>query len=169
MSFLTPRERQRRRIMLTIAAMGITAIVAVGFLLLLATTTDLFVQPTATPLPPTATPTDLPPPTHDASQPLAMEAVTFTNAIVQGETLLVQVLTEPETRCVITANAYYTDIASFRTDTLADYITDASGLCEAAMPTDRTLAAGEHLIHINLNKGPRSGQADWLFTVQEAP
>ncbi len=163
MTARTPRSRrrQRERLEVTFGVVLIVGSLAFGLIFVLARTTTIFGTPTPVPTPgPTPTLT----PAVD-SRPLPLIGLVFTDRVTAGDTFQVEVATEPGTRCVIRSWLFLYSAGNYREVTLADYITDASGVCRASTPVTTDWATGEQAIRIQLQNGLREQSARWTFQV----
>jgi len=160
----TRRQRRRDRLEAAVGVMLITAALAFGALFLLSRTTDVFEAV------PTATPTVVVTPTvNPETRPLPLDELLFTPDVSYGDTLQVEIYTEPGTRCRIMATVFSLRYGNYENRVLTDSITDSSGICQASLPIDEDIAEGEQSLHITLRNGGRSNQANWPFTVSAAP
>ncbi len=160
MKAYTRAERQRERLETTIGVMFIVGAIAFSILIIVGQISGAF-----TPVP-AATPTVEPTATVDpARRPLPLTALQFTSEVSYGSTFYVQVYTEPGTRCQIAARVFSLSAGNYQRIPLADYITDASGICEGSFLVTADVSAGEQALAVQLYNGPRAREATWPFTV----
>ncbi len=155
------RRRQRERLEVTFGVVLIVGSLAFGLIFVLARTTTIFGTPTPV-LTPEPTPTltlapDL--------RPLPLTGLVFTDRVAAGDTFRVEVATEPGTRCVIRGWLFLYSAGNYREMILADYVTDASGVCRASTPVTTDWATGEQAIQIQLQNGTREQSVRWTFQV----